>query len=504
MIPIVAIVGRPNVGKSSLFNRLVGRPKAIVHPLPGVTRDRNYGSAVIAERRFTLIDTGGMDPRRLTEDPISVQAAIAMEEADAILFLMDAKAGLNPDDEELLKQLRRSPIPVLYAVNKVDGSEHEPKLADFYRIGKELLGISAAHGYNIPELADLLVATFPNAERLVEEPPLGLQLAQAEARAHEELEAEEEEEEGGDAPEEWDALAEEAELAEATAARSETLPPSEPLDRPLRLAIVGRPNVGKSTLVNYLCGRDRVIVSPEPGTTRDAIDSEITHNGKDYVIIDTAGLRKRRKIHEALEHQMVWSALHAVQRADAVLMLVDAKEGLGDQEVHIAQYIFDSGRAMAVVFNKWDTIEKETNTFKKMVRDVCDHYPFLSAVPFHSMSALTGQRAEKIFDLADSIVTSARRRAATRMVINTIEEIQRHHAIPLHNHRSVKIYFAAQVAIQPPTFLISCSNPAHIKTSWKRYMLRQIRLRLGFEGSPVRIIYKGRGKHAGTRDIQTG
>ena len=397
MTPMVAIVGRPNVGKSTLFNRILGERRAIVEDIPGVTRDRNYAEVTRFDRPFTLIDTGGFEP--VSEDRLLVQmreqSQLAIEEADVILFVMDGREGVTPSDHEVISMLRRVDKPVLYIVNKIDGEKQEEAVVEFYETGAEqLFPLSAEHGRGIHDLMDHLLAFLPAA-------------------------ASEKEAEG------------------------ET-----------RLAIIGRPNVGKSSLVNRLLGKERVVANPVAGTTRDSIDSVFSYNKKRYVLIDTAGIRRKGKVSQKLEKFSVVQALKAMDRAHVVLAVVDASQGVSEQDLTIAGYAFEKGRAVVLVVNKWDLVEKDNTTMGTFVKDLRYRFKFLGDVPILFVSALSGQRVAKIMDEVETVATEFNRKIPTSTLNKVLQDAVEAHQPSMYRGKRLKFFYMAQTKVRPPTFVV--------------------------------------------------
>ena len=438
MKPIIAIVGRPNVGKSTLFNRLVKRRKAIVEDEPGVTRDRNYAEALYEDHPFLLIDTGGFEPAAKERIPKQVQeqAEVAIQEADLVLFLMDGKEGLNPADLEVAHYLRKVTKPVFYVVNKIDGERQEGNVIDFYQLGvPALYSISAEHGRGV---ADLMDGVF----KVLTPTPL-----------------QEEREEGE-----------------------------------IRVALVGRPNVGKSSLLNKLIGRPRAVVDSTPGTTRDAIDTPLRREGRRYIFIDTAGIRRKSKVSERLEKYMTIRALKSLERCDVAVILLDGFEGLTDQDARIAEFAEENGRALILIVNKWDLVEKETSTLEQYKKRIRKEIKTLDYVPILFISALTGQRVSKLFETIDMVISEHRKRIATAELNQWLQEIFQNNPPPLAGSRTVKLYYISQVATAPPTFVLFTNEPRGITEPYLRYLMRQLRERYGFAGTPLRILLRGRKK----------
>ena len=435
--PLVAIVGRPNVGKSTLFNKLIGRRLSIVEDTPGVTRDRIYADAEWLTHSFTLIDTGGIEPE--SEDIIAVQmrrqAELAIETADVIVFLVDGREGMTAADEEVAAMLRKSNKPVVLAVNKLDAPKFNDAIYEFYSLGLgDPIIISAGQGLGLGDMLDEVCAHFP--------------------------------------PE----VAEEGE-------------------HPLNIAVVGKPNVGKSSLVNAILGEERCIVSNIPGTTRDAVDTAFTLDGEPYVLVDTAGIRRKRAVEdETIERYSVIRSLAAVRRADVVLIVVDAEQGLSEQDVKIAGYVHEEGKPSVLVVNKWDLIEKDTNTMNQFKKDMQVDLAFMDYVPFLFISAKTGQRVNKLLAAAKESYAQSVRRIKTGLLNDVVNEAISMTEPPAMSGRRLKIYYATEVSVQPPTFVFFVNDEALVHFSYRRYMENYFRKTFGFAGTPIKIIFRTRGK----------
>ncbi|MGI9952866.1 ribosome biogenesis GTPase Der [Moorellaceae bacterium AZ2] len=429
--PVVAIVGRPNVGKSTLFNRLVGGRVAIVENVPGVTRDRLYRDTDWRGYEFTLVDTGGItdNPEGL-ESEVRRQAEQALAEAAVILFLVDARQGLTSDDFIIADILRRAERPVILVANKVEDFRDPSPLQEFYRLGLgDPFPISAAHGFNVGDLLDKVVELLP-------------------------FRAGEEKKQG------------------------------------TRVAIVGRPNVGKSSLVNRLLGQERVIVSDTPGTTRDAVDTYFELAGREYILIDTAGIRRRSRIVESTELYSVQRAFRAIDRADVVLLVLDATEGVTAQDKKIGGYGHERGKAAIIVVNKWDLVAKDSMTFEAYRRAVRQELSFMDYAPVLFVSALTGQRVRQLLPAVDEAADQARRRISTGLLNSVVRESVLLTPPPTIKGHPVKIYYATQVDIQPPAFVFFASDPEAIHFSYRRYLENQLRQAFGFQGTPLKLIFR--------------
>ncbi len=433
--PLVAIVGRPNVGKSTLFNRLIGKRVSIVEDTPGVTRDRIYGDAEWLDKQFTLIDTGGIEPA--SEDKIAIQmrrqAELAIETSDVILFIVDGREGMTAADQEVAAMLRKCNKPVVLAVNKLDAPKYHEAIYEFYELGLgEPFIVSAGQGIGLGDMLDAVCENFPQSDGEEEETCV-------------------------------------------------------------HIAIVGKPNVGKSSLTNALLGEERVIVSDVPGTTRDAIDSPFTKNGQSYVLIDTAGIRRKRAIEdESIERYSVIRSLAAVRRADVVLFVCDADQGLSEQDVKIAGFVHEEGKPSVVIVNKWDLIEKDTHTMDQFKKDMETDLSFMNYVPFLFISAKNGQRIHKVLDLVNEVYAQSIRRISTGTLNDVVNEAVSISEPPSQNGKRLKLYYATQVAIQPPTFVIFVNDSALVHFSYERYLENYFRKSFGFSGTPIRILFRNR------------
>ena len=436
MKPIVAIIGRPNVGKSTLFNRITRTKDALVDNFPGVTRDRHHGDANWNDVEFTLVDTGGFTEGDDFADEIRFQVHQAIDDADVILLLLDGKDGISPFDNDILKLLRNIDKPIFYAINKIDGAEQEIYLSEFYQLGLETLyPLSAEHRYGLTDLLDELAAVLS-----------GL----------------------GPGPHD---------------SQDEAM---------IRLAVVGRPNVGKSSLINRILGQNRLLVSDIPGTTRDAIDSVCKLNAKSYLIVDTAGIRRKGKVSRKLEKFSVIKALKSLDRCDVALIVMDAKEGVTDQDISIAGYAYDRGCGCIMLLNKWDLVEKDSKTVKVYYERLRDQAKFLSFAPVMTISALNGQRVIKTFKLVDEVYDQYVHRITTGQLNRIMERAIEKNTPSLHRGRRIKFFYAAQISTRPPTIVCFVNYPQAVHFSYKRYLLNQLREGSGLDKTPIRMIFRQR------------
>ena len=435
--PLVAIVGRPNVGKSMLFNRLVGQRLSIVEDTPGVTRDRLYAECEWCGRKFDMVDTGGIEPTTDSEILLFMreQAQIAIDQATVIIFVTDLRTGVTAADQEVANMLLRSKKPVVLAVNKADSTgDTDLGVYEFYSLGLgDPIPTSAVHGHGTGDLLDECLKHFP---------PAG------------------EEEEDEDL---------------------------------IKVAIIGKPNVGKSSLVNHILGEKRVIVSDVAGTTRDAVDTVYENELGRYMFIDTAGIRRKSKVDERVEKFSVMRAQLAIERADVCLILIDARDGVTDQDTKIAGLAHEAGKASIIVVNKWDLVEKETGTMEKMRKDIMRDLSFMSYAPVLFISALTGQRTNRIFELVNYVNDQSNMRISTGMLNNVLADAQARVQPPTDKGRRLKIYYMTQTGVCPPNFVIFCNSRELFHFSYQRYLENQIRSVFGLEGTPVRIVIRQKG-----------
>lgn len=505
-LPIVAIVGRPNVGKSTLFNRVVGERAAIVEDRARTTRDRLYGEAEWNGRRFMIVDTGGLevDPADPIEARVQDQARVAIAESDVIVFVVEAITGLTPADEEAATLLRRAKAPVLVAVNKSDNAKRDLEAAEFFALGWEhTVPVAAIHGRGVADLLDEVVAALPPES----EAEIARKRREEEAEAFDrEMEAGRLEPlivgEGDELDEDGDGDGAGAEaididaLGEDEAVRKwDALIASEVEDEPPAIALVGRPNVGKSSLLNALTGQDRMIVSDIPGTTRDAIDTRLAWGRTELVLIDTAGIRRRGRVAggPAAEKYSTLRSFRAISRADVAVLLIDAVDGLTAQDAHIAGFVNDEGRGLVVAVNKWDAVEEKTGTtFDQYVAWIRHEAPFLEYAPIVSISAKTGQRISRVLELAVDIWAERRRRISTGELNRLVGDAIRRQEPPPMKNRRPKIFYATQVGVAPPTFVFFAREAAAVHFSYRRYLENQLRESFGFMGTPIRLVFRER------------
>jgi len=495
-LPVVAIVGRPNVGKSTLFNRLIGERRAIVEDRARTTRDRLYGVTEWNDRRYVVIDTGGMEvnPGDAIEERVQDQARLAIEEADVIVFVVDAATGLTPADQEVAEILRLASSPLVMAVNKADNEKLEMQGAEFLRLGwLDSHAVSALHGRGTGDLLDAIVTALP------EESGDELGRKAREARAAELAELVEEglvpgllgEDVGAFDAFEGLGADDEPGADQSGALAFDAEPPPTP-----RIAIVGRPNVGKSSLVNQLLGEERAIVSDIPGTTRDAIDTTLEWQGREVRLVDTAGLRRRGRVAAgpAAERYSALRALKAIGRADVCVLVLDAQDGLTAQDAHVAGYVVDEGVGLALAINKWDLVEKDDKTFEEYVTRIRSQAPFLHFAPVVAISALTGLRAGRVLDDALQIAAERRRRVPTARLNRILSEAVSRHQPPPVKGRRPRFYYATQATIEPPTFVLFASDARSVHFSYRRFLENRIRDAFQFEGTPLRLVFRERSR----------
>jgi len=438
--PLVAIVGRPNVGKSMLFNKLCGRRLSIVEDTPGVTRDRLYAECEWCGRTFDIVDTGGIEPAADTEilEFMREQAQIAIEAADVIVLVTDLRTGVTAADKDVANLLKRSHKPVVLAVNKADSTgAPDPGLYEFYELGLgDPIAVSAIHGHGTGDLLDECLRSFPPQD---------------------------EEEREDDA---------------------------------VKVAVIGKPNVGKSSLINTILGEKRVIVSDVAGTTRDAVDTPFENKSGKYVFIDTAGIRRQSRVEERVEKFSVMRAQLAIQRADVCLIMIDAREGVTEQDTKIAGMAHEAGKASIVIVNKWDLVEKETGTMEKLRKTILGDLSFMSYAPVLFISALTGQRTERIFELINFVNDQNAMRVTTGMLNNVLADAQARMQPPTDKGRKLKIYYMTQTGVRPPNFVVFCNSRELFHFSYQRYLENQIRATFGLEGTPIRMVIRQKGEEA--------
>ena len=504
-IPVVAIVGRPNVGKSTLFNRILGQRTAIVEDRARTTRDRLYGDTEWNGRRFVVVDTGGLelDPDDPIEARVQDQARLAIAEADVILFVVDAVSGITPGDLEAARILRRATAPVIVTVNKADNEKRELDGAEFHSLGwEETYAISASHGRGTGDLLDAIVWALPPES----ETELARKAREAEADAWADEVAAGHldpfvvgDPEAGDADGEGngDGAADglPVDPTDLEARRWDAAMAAEKDGEPAAIAFVGRPNVGKSSLLNSLLGEDRAIVSEIPGTTRDAIDTRLAWGRSEVVLIDTAGIRRRGKVANgpAAERYSTLRALHALSRADIAVLVIDAVEGLTAQDAHVAGYIIEEGKGLVIAVNKWDLVEEKTDrTFDQYVEWIRAEVPFLDFAPIVSISAKTGQRVGRVLETAIDIWGERRKRITTGELNRVLlAATERTPPPPVRGHRP-KLFYATQAAVAPPTFVFFASDASAVHFSYRRYLENRLREQFGFDGTPIRLVFRDR------------
>lgn len=430
---VVAIVGKPNVGKSMLFNRIVGERLSIVEDISGVTRDRLYSKASWLTRDFRLIDTGGIE---LSDAPfieeIKAQAMIAIEEADVIIYVGDGQVGMTKDDEYIAGMLQKSNKPVVLAINKVDNVEMKSNIYEFYNLGLgDPIALSSAHGIGLGDLLDRVIELLPEKKTPIK-------------------------------------------------------------DDTIRFSLIGRPNVGKSSLTNAILNDNRVIVSNVPGTTRDAVDISFTKDGKDYAVVDTAGVKRRGKIYEKIDKYSVLRALSAIEKSDIVLLVIDADAGIQDQDKHVAGYAYEQHKPIIVVVNKWDLIEKENNSMRDFELKIREEFKFLAYAQVCFVSALENRRVQTLFNAINETNENMNKRVNTSVLNDVLSDAQTMNQAPIFNRGRVRVYYASQVAVGPPTFVFFVNEAKYMHFSYQRYLENQMRDAFGFEGTPIKIILRNR------------
>jgi GTPase len=438
---IFALVGKPNVGKSTLFNRLARRRIAIVNKTPGVTRDRNTEVINFKGFNFVLVDTGGFEPKskEIIPQKMKEQSQLAVEEADGIIFLLDQESGWTNQDQDIYDYLRRSHKPIYFTVNKVDNPKHELKVAEFYESGvDQVFAISGEHGMGVVDLLEHISEDFPEINQL---------------------------EEGLD--QETDMLS---------------------------VAIVGRPNAGKSSLTNHFLGKNKQIVDETPGTTRDPVDNICKFHGESIRLIDTAGIKRKSRVSLLIDKYSMIAAIKSIERSDVVLLTIDATEGIVEQDLRIAGYIVERGKALVIVINKWDLVEKDNKTLEKMREEVYLQMPFITFAPIVFVSAKSGQRVHAIMSKVKDVYQQYTKRIQTSDLNNIIQIMTERHTPPVKNGRATKIFYASQVSIKPPTFAIISNQPKAINISYQRYVMKQFRHYFSFEGTPLKIFWREKSK----------
>ena len=430
---IVAIVGRANVGKSTIFNRIVGKRISIVEDTPGVTRDRIYGDASWLTREFRIIDTGGIELENASfTEQIKMQAEIAIEEADIILFVVNGREGVTKEDLFVARLLQKSRKPIVLAVNKIDDQKFKDNIYDFYSLGiGDPIAVSGSHGIGIGDVLDEIIHQLPAVDEKKE-------------------------------------------------------------DDVIRFSVIGRPNVGKSSLTNAILGEERVIVSDIEGTTRDAIDTPFEKDGQKYCVVDTAGMRKKGKIYENVEKYSVLRALSAVEKSDVVLMVIDGNQGIIEQDKHVAGYAHEAGKAVILVVNKWDLIEKDSKTMKKMESQIREQFKYLDYAPIIFVSAKDKKRVHLLLPMIQEVYANSQKRVATSVLNDVLIDAQTMNPTTTFNGGRLKIYYANQVSVCPPTFVLFTNDPQYLHFSYKRYLENRLRDAFGFEGTPIHILCRKR------------
>lgn len=442
MSQIVAVVGRPNVGKSTLFNKLIGDRVSIVNNEPGVTRDRLYRQVKWLDKNFTLVDTGGLEPRNndFMMSKIREQASVAIDEANVVIFVVDGKVGITGLDEEIADILRKKDKKVVLAVNKIDNyMKEKDNILEFYSLGfSDIVAISAEHKVNLGDMLDLVISKFEDN-------------------------------------------------------RFKTI------DEGLKIAVLGRPNAGKSSLVNKILNKERNIVSDIAGTTRDSIDTSFTYNQMPYTIIDTAGIRKKSKIDDNVEYYSILRAIKAIDRADVCVLMLDVNELLTEQDKRVAGLIYEAKKPIIIAINKWDTLEKTNNSVKEYTEKVKAELPFLSYAPVITISALNGKRVNEILELSEKIINEYTKKISTGVLNQVLSDMIAQNPVPTRKGRAVKINYATQVGIEPPKFVFFSNNPELIHFSYARYIENKLREYFGFEGSPIEIVFNKKNEVLGNK-----
>lgn len=430
---IVAVVGRPNVGKSTIFNRIIKERKSIVEDTPGVTRDRIYGKGEWLTKEFRIIDTGGIQIQDQDfKSEIAMQVEIAIDEADCIVFIVSGRDGITSDDEYIARLLQKTKKKIILAVNKIDDISLQPQIYEFYGLGVgDPIAVSGAHGIGIGDVLDEIVHAFPDHEQ-----------------------------------DEYEGMS--------------------------KFCVIGRPNVGKSSLVNAILQQDRVIVSDIEGTTRDAIDTPFKREGKEYVVIDTAGIRKRGRIYENIEKYAVLRAMSAIERSDVVLVVIDGEAGIRDQDKHVAGFAHEAGKGVIIVYNKWDTVEKDETTMVKIQKEIYAQFLYLQYAPILFVSAIKKQRIQTILPMIDEVHDFSLLRIQTNVLNEVIMDAQLTTPTPTHKGLRLKIYYASQVSVAPPTFVLFVNDPELLHFSYKRYLENKLREAFQFKGTALRIIARER------------
>jgi len=436
---MIALVGKPNVGKSTLFNRLVGRRQAIVGAQPGLTRDRNLATVERRGFRYLLMDTGGFEPEVTEGIPAKMkeQSRLAVEEADVILFILDRQSGLTEQDREIYRYLAQSGKSVYVVVNKVDGDNHESMIGEFYELGaEEVFAVSAEHGRGVGDLLDTVALKHPD------------------------IEAEKEE-------------------------KSDEL---------LSIALLGRPNAGKSSLSNAFLGENKQIVDATPGTTRDPIDNDFQFHGEKIRLIDTAGLKRKARVSQQVDHYSMVGSIRSIERCDVGILVIDGTIGVVDQDARIGGYIDDAGKGVVIVVNKWDLVDKDSRTMKAMEQSIREKLEFLAYAPILFVSAVTGQRTPKVLEAAQKVFEQCKRRVSTSDFNRVLSEVTLRHSPPGKGARKTRLYYGSQVSTRPPTFVIHTNDPGALLESYKRFLAKQLRQYFGFDGTPLKIFWRDKNK----------